>query len=658
MAAPSLFHHLRLSGAHPCPTRLHTAVERHNSRRLLRVLPLLLVALMALPSGGCVDQPVAVYRETIHLRGTPYERGLDHGKRLRHRIRAFYTKLLTTALLPNLNREQPSIAGFLTRYAGPDYADGKFSYRVLLEMALTVEKKLPERYKEEMRGIAEGAGLTYEQILILNTFPDTVLAVRAIAATLRYSRGPRIGRWQVQGLKDDQGSQTPETAYNPSFLAQAVEIPTTAKFVFVLTDPEGVDPDTVRIQLDRTVYEPGDPAISTRVLDTGDAKLKELEVTFTPTKPMPAATVQALILQVADVTIADNPLPAHPRFGREETLTFTTVGFGKKKEDVPNIGVDDGRTRPPPVAFAVKGAATTDGDPILAQHFTLLDAGAAHEATTLFVHHAEEGSGKADHAYVSWAGMTWGFSGMNKRGVAWACNFSDTLDNAILKDLIPQLSKISEARLTSSGWPIGLAMREVSRDANDSDEATAKLGTMQHVMGWNCSVADKGGKLRVAEIDANAAIGSTELADAVTVLKWNGSPENSPASNTENDLRTSVHYINNADDVDATITSLATSLLGAQGVPVRIANQRVVSTYFFKSLLAFHSLGAVLAEQYGKLDVKAAQAILSDKRFVDRSDSMNAVVFEPSKGRIHHAMGKVPATNASWETFTFGEEGQ
>ncbi len=641
MAAPHLSHH-RTTGS--VATRLLITVA-------------LLALLIATP--GCVDEPIPVYRETIHLRGAPYDRGLDHGKRLRPRIRAFYTQLLATALLPNLNREQPSIGGFLKGYAVAPYTNGQFSYRVLLEMAQAVETQLPDRYKDEMRGIADGSGMTYEQILILNTFPDTVLAVRAIAATLRFSRGPRIGRWQVLGVKNTKGEQVKEKAYVPSFTAQAVEIPTDAKIRLVLTDPEGVDPKTVRVQLDTHVYEPGDPAVSTRALDTDPGELKELEVILTPDKPMPAAAVQALILQVADVTIADNPLPAHPRFGREETLTFTTAGYGKALEDVPNTGVDDGRTRPPPVAFAVKGPATTNGEPLLAQHFALLDAGAAHQATTLFVHHAEPGSGTADHAYVSWAGMTWGFSGMNRHGVAWACNFSDTLDNAILKDLIPQLNDISKAKLTTTGWPIGMAMREVSRDAGDSDAATAKLRTMQHVMGWNCTIVDKGGKLRIAEVDANAkGLGVALLADAVTVVQWRGDAANSPSSNTEHDLRAAVHFVANFDDVDPLITALADGLLGQQGVPVQIANQRVVSSYFFKSLLAFHSLGAVLAERFGTFDVKSAQALLSDRRFVDKSDSMNAVVFEPSAGRIHHAMGAVPATDAVWKTFTFGEGGQ
>ncbi len=615
-----------------------------------------LVTLLALSAPACTEQPVGVYRETIHLRGTPYERGLDHGKRLRPRVRAFYTKLLDTALLPNLNREQPSISGFLTRYAGPTYADGQFSYRVLLEMAQSVESQLPDRYKDEMQGIADGSGLTYEQVLILNTFPDTVLAVRSIAATLRYSRGPRVLRWQFIGWKDGKGEQRKEQDYDPGPTALAAEIPTDAKLRIVLADPEGVAPETVRLQLDTRVYEPGDPAIVTQALPTKDGEPKELEVVLTPNGPMPAAAVQSLIIQAADTTIADDPLPAHPRFGREETITFSTVGYGKTAAEIPNIGVDDGRTRPPPVAFAVKGKATVDGAPILAQHFALLDAGAAHEATTLFVHHPVAGDTAPAHAYVSWAGLTWGFSGMSQAGVAWGCNFSDTLDTAILKDLIPQLSKIENAQLTSTGWPIGLAMREVSRGAKGSDEAIATLAGLQHVNGWNCVIADKAGALRVAEIDAETEPIPNDIPQAVTPVKWNGTPESSPASDTPDDIRASVHYVQKVQDVDPALPVLAAALL-PPGVPIRVDMQRVVSSYFFKSLLAFNNLGRVITERYGKIDVAAAQEILADKRFVDFSDSMNAVVFEPASGRIHHAMGAVPATDAPWQTFTFGDGG-
>ncbi|MCO4761175.1 MAG: hypothetical protein KC502_06700 [Myxococcales bacterium] len=602
---------------------------------------------------------MGVYRETIHLRGAPYARGLDHGKRLRHRIRAFYTQVLSTALLPNLNREQPSIAGFLTHYQGDAYADGKFSYQLLLEMAQSVETQLPEHYKEEMRGIADGCGLSYDQILLLNTFPDTVLAVRAIAATLRYSGGPSLVRWEVKGLKNAKGEPAKEKKYNALATAQAVEIPTDAQIRLVLSDADGVDPKTVRVQLNSTLYVHGDAGLAMKQLTTKEGEPKELEVILTPTEPLAAASVQAVMISAADTTILADPPPAHARFGRPETLTFTTKGYGKKAAEVPNKGIDDGRTRPPPIAFAVKGSATKDGAPILAQHFALLDAGAAHEGTTLFVHHAEEGSGKSDHAYLSWAGLTWGFSGMSKRGVAWACNFSDTLDNAILKDLLGQLTGgLDKAKLTSKGWPIGLAMREISREATDSDAAMTQLVKYQHLMGWVCMVADKDGKLRLAEIDADAEPIDDNLPEGVTVVKWNGSPENSPASNTEDDLRAGVHYVEKTVDVDPLITALATALLGNAGVKVTIDSQRVVSTYFFKSLLVFHTLGTILTEQHGKLDVPAAQAILSDPRLVDKSDSMNAVVFEPATGKIHHAMGAVPATDAPWETFSFADGGQ
>ena len=615
---------------------------------------LTLVATLALM--GCVEEPVAVYREVIHLKGAPYERGLDHGTRLKHRIRAFYTKLLDTALLANLNREQPAIAGFLTRYAGPTYAEGQFSYRVLLEMAQSVETQLPERYIEEMRGIADGSGLTYEQVLILNTFPDTVLAVRSVAATLRLSRGPRIKSWQLLGWKDDSGEQRPATTYDPSFNALAAEVPTDAKIRLVLTDPEGVSPDYVRLQLDTRVFPAGDPAMAVKALPGKDGAVTDLEVILTPPEPMPAAAVLSLIVQSADTTIADDPLPAHPRFGREETLTFSTKGYGALASEIPNLGVDDGRTRPPPVAFTVKGEATKEGAPLLAQHFALLDAGAAHEATAVFIHHPEPGEQINRHAFVSWAGLTWGFSGMSAAGVAWACNFSDTLDTAILKDLIPQLGNLAEAQLTATGWPIGLAMREISRSAKGAGEGVKLLPELQHVNGWNCVVVDKDGEQRLAEIDADAEAFPNQLTQGVTVVQWNGEAINSPVSDTAEDLRASVHYVANRQDVDSALPILAESLLEPTGAVVRVDMQRVVSTYFFKSLLAFHKLGQALADGRGEWDVASAQALLSQPAFVDRSDSMNAVVFEPSKGLLHNAMGAIPATDASWQTVDINAE--
>ena len=97
------------------------------------------VACILALSGCQTAQPPPRYR-VLHLTGTPKERGRQHGQQLRSEIRSFYTRMLKISLLPYLNRNQKDIAAVLKVYDGPEYANGKFSDRLLRESALSLEK--------------------------------------------------------------------------------------------------------------------------------------------------------------------------------------------------------------------------------------------------------------------------------------------------------------------------------------------------------------------------------------------------------------------------------------------------------------------------------------------------------------------------------------
>lgn len=604
-----------------------------------------LCALALLPA--CAPElPVAVTREVVHLHGTPYERGKQHGTILRDKVRAFYTKLLASALLPNLNREQPSIAGFLVRYQQPEYADGKFSYAVLLEMAQSIEPQLPEAVRDELHGLADGSGLTYEEVLILNTFADSVLAVRAIAATLKLSHGPQLQSVQFVGMKRHDGTQQKPHEYVALPTALTTSVPTDAALQLVYTDAEGVNVPTLRLQIDEALYTAESAGVT---VDAADPL--RVVVTVAPPGGWPAASAVAVLSSVADTTIAANPPPAHPRFGRDEGFTFTTAGDTRAAAAVPNIAPDDGRSRPPPVAVGLRGSALAPGvatGPLLGQHFALLDAGAAHETTVILVHHPEQGGA---YATVGWAGLIFGFSGMSEAGLGYVCNFSDTLDNAILKDLLPQVSDLPSAKLTATGWPMGLAMRQVLAADATVDAARDRLATMQHVMGWTCLLADKSGAMRNLELDADA-----RLIPAKTVQGVFEVPEALAGVGGDPDmLGIAVHYREHVVDVDTAITTVASALLAESGLNVRIASQSIVSTYWLKSLRTAHRLGEALAAGRGSFDLPKLQALLAEPQFVDQSDSMNAVILDPASGTIHDAMGMAPATDAPWRSFRFGD---
>ncbi|MEW6200990.1 MAG: C45 family peptidase [bacterium] len=89
----------------------------------------------------------------VYLSGTPHEIGVQHGALLKKEI---------NFLIKYFFEERGNIFG-----ATPD---------ALATAAKILERHIPEEYVEEMRGIAEGAGVGYEKILYSNIFLDVVSA--------------------------------------------------------------------------------------------------------------------------------------------------------------------------------------------------------------------------------------------------------------------------------------------------------------------------------------------------------------------------------------------------------------------------------------------------------------------------------------------------
>lgn len=116
--------------------------------------------------GSSVDHPSRdieqAFREThletrdglriLHLKGTPYEMGYQHGVALRREIRQ--------ALRENIH--EGLISG------------APFSHFLLLRYARHVQGYLPTKYREEMRGLADSASIAYSDIVILNSFQDLI----------------------------------------------------------------------------------------------------------------------------------------------------------------------------------------------------------------------------------------------------------------------------------------------------------------------------------------------------------------------------------------------------------------------------------------------------------------------------------------------------
>lgn len=89
----------------------------------------------------------------IELSGTPFEMGLKHGQALKDIIREFVDTVTSVHRMNNsyLNVEKDSLEAFCKKNLG------------------YLEKFSPELV-EEMHGIADGAGVTFDEILYLNSF--------------------------------------------------------------------------------------------------------------------------------------------------------------------------------------------------------------------------------------------------------------------------------------------------------------------------------------------------------------------------------------------------------------------------------------------------------------------------------------------------------
>jgi len=88
----------------------------------------------------------------LHLSGSHYEMGLQHGRLLRDEVRAVIRGYIDE--------------GVVGRFHVPR--------RHLVKRARLMAPHIPTKYLDEMRGIAEGAGLPFEDVLITHTFLESI----------------------------------------------------------------------------------------------------------------------------------------------------------------------------------------------------------------------------------------------------------------------------------------------------------------------------------------------------------------------------------------------------------------------------------------------------------------------------------------------------
>ena len=659
----------------------YSVSERCDSmwRSIHLLAGLLMLALAATIGSGCAPraEPPA-YAEVIELTGSPYERGFQHGERFADKIRSLYTILIETSLVPFLNREQDDVMNFLTEYQDPLYQDGRFSYELLKQSGQNLLEIMRETHPEmieELKGLRDGSGMPFEQLLVLNTFVDTMLPFRSVTFFIRQLQAPRIENLEFMadlssdGLDNNCDGQIDEaddhalkshtdstgwtTDYQPRTRAALVEVPPDARLRITFFDPpgivsfedpdaepkegeyQGMDPDSIRILVNDTLYTSADGVGFTSALWGEDDM--GLEVIFSPPGGWPEAAEVSLYIQAANISEIVNPPPVHPRVMRDERITFTTRGYGKPLDQVLNRGLADEGTQPPGLAFAIRGSATDDGQIRLAQHFALLDSNISHKHTVLLVHRPDDGPA---FCTLGWTGLIWGFSGMNEEGLAYAVTPSDSLDNPFAGQV---KNEAWLAKLLATGTPVGIKGRQILQQHETVQQARATLAGQQNTFGWNFMLADATGDMLVAELDANI-LGDPD-GGMLEIGPDPADPENLDswgrhfASVGGDDLRMGMHFTKNVPDIETQI------------IVFDVQPQFLWSSFYYRSLKAHARLGEEIRKRYGGIGLAEAIEILRTPELVDNNESMNAAVFEPERGVVHWSMGQVPATDGTFHEF-------
>lgn len=97
----------------------------------------------------------------LHIKGTPYEMGYQHGVLLKDHIRALMKEYIEKHILKIIYK-----GAYQTKEGyglDSDFIDAPMR---------TLEKHLPLEYREEIKGLAKGAEITEEEALWINTFGD------------------------------------------------------------------------------------------------------------------------------------------------------------------------------------------------------------------------------------------------------------------------------------------------------------------------------------------------------------------------------------------------------------------------------------------------------------------------------------------------------
>ncbi|MFH1260186.1 MAG: C45 family autoproteolytic acyltransferase/hydrolase [Elusimicrobiota bacterium] len=95
----------------------------------------------------------------VHLQGAPYQLGYQHGRLLKKEIKQSIDYLLYRGMVSHFKK---------------NIIQHSAALKTLQEHSRLLERCIPSEYVLEMKGIAAGAGVSYQDILLLHTFIDSL----------------------------------------------------------------------------------------------------------------------------------------------------------------------------------------------------------------------------------------------------------------------------------------------------------------------------------------------------------------------------------------------------------------------------------------------------------------------------------------------------
>ena len=226
---------------------------------------------------------------------------------------------------------------------------------------------------------------------------------------------------------------------------------------------------------------------------------------------------------------------------------------------------------------------------------------------------------------------------MSDRGVGYACDPSDTLDNSVVGSVLDQVADLSKAKFFASGLPIGFLGRRILEQAIDAASAREVIASAERVYGWTCVLGDRNGGLEAIEVDSDVFNDGNRGVFPLSTTELDGAGRRY-ASTSDDDFVLGSNFVKNVPDI-ATL-----SLAGQKIIP-----QRQWSGFFYRSRRAVDGAKGRLEAAKGSIDATFLEQLVGDPEFVDQSDSMNAVVLDLEHLQVRSAMGQVPATAGQFE---------